>query len=243
MSAPPSCSLIVTCRNPGARLGPTLASALEQRRATVEVIVVDQGSTDGTPAWLAARRGDFAAVVNLPGAGRVAAANAGIERARGEWVHFLRPGDRLAGDGVVAEVLVWARKTEAGVVVGETASDLGELRRLPARVNALAGEFAPPAGTFYRRSLFAENGPFDPELPVAADYEFQLRLWKGRVRFKPLPIRVAACGAHRPAAGPWASWREEVAVRRRYFPPHRALPWDALALARATWRGLLPGRG
>jgi glycosyltransferase involved in cell wall biosynthesis len=243
MSVEPACSLIVTCRNPGARLGPTLASALEQRRAAVEVIVVDQGSNDGTPAWLEARRGEFAAVVNLPGAGRVAAANAGIERARGDWVHFLRPGDRLAGDGVVAEVLVWARKTEAGVVVGETASDEGELRRLPARVNALAGEFAPPPGTFYRRSLFAENGSFEPELPTAADYEFQLRLWKGRVRFKPLPIRVAACGTHRPAAGPWIGWREEVAVRRRYFPLHRSLPWDALGLARAAWRGLLPGRG
>ena len=243
MPADPACSLIVTCRNPGARLGPTLASALEQRRATVEVIVVDQGSTDGTPAWLAVRGGDLAAVVHLPGASRVAAANAGVERARGDWVHFLRPGDRLAGDGVVAEVLVWARKTEAGVVVGETASDDGELRRLPARVNALAGEFAPPAGTFYRRSLFAENGPFDPELPTAADYEFQLRLWKGRVRFKPVPIRVAACGAHRPSAGPWPSWREEVAVRRRYFPLHRALPWDALGLFRTAWRSVFPRRG
>ncbi|PAW80690.1 MAG: hypothetical protein B9S27_05630 [Opitutia bacterium Tous-C8FEB] len=243
MSVEPACSLIVTCRNPGARLGPTLASALEQRRAVVEVIVVDQGSTDGTPAWLEARRAEFAAVLSLPGASRVAAANAGIERARGDWVHFLRPGDRLAGDGVVAEVLVWARKTEAGVVVGETASDSGELRRLPARVNALAGEFAPPAGTFYRRSLFAENGSFETDLLTAADYEFQLRLWKGRVRFKPLPIRVAACGAHRPASGAWPSWREEVAVRRRYFPLHRSLPWDALGLARAAWRGLLPGRG
>lgn len=243
MSAQPNCSLIVLCRNPGARLGPTLASATEQCRAAVEVIVVDQGSTDGTPAWLEARRAEFAAVLSLPGASRVAAANAGIERARGDWVHFLRPGDRLAGDGVVAEVLVWARKTEAGVVVGETASDLGELRRLPARVNALAGEFAPPAGTFYRRSLFAENGPFDPDLRVAADYEFQLRLWKGRVRFKPIPIRVAACGAHRPAAGAWPGWREEVAVRRRYFPLHRSLPWDALGLARAAWRGLFPARG
>lgn len=243
MPAEPACSLIVTCRNPGMRLGPTLASALEQRRAAVEVIVVDQGSTDGTLAWLEARRGEFAAVVNLPGAARVAAANAGIERARGEWVHFLRPGDRLAGDGVVAEVLVWAGKTEAGVVVGETASDEGELRRLPARVNALAGEFAPPAGTFYQRSLFAENGPFDPDLPLAADYEFQLRLWKGRVRFKPLPIRVAACGPHYPAAGPWPSWREEVAVRRRYFPFHRSLLWDGLGLARGAWRGLLRRRG
>ena len=242
MSAEPACSLIVTCRNPGARLGPTLASALEQRRAAVEVIVVDQGSTDGTGAALEARRGEFAAILALPGASRVAAANAGVERARGDWVHFLRPGDRLAGDGVVAEVLVWARKTEAGVVVGETASDAGELRRLPARVNALAGEFAPPAGTFYRRSLFAENGPFDPELVTAADYEFQLRLWKGRVRFKPVPIRVAACGAHRPATGRLTSWREEVAVRRRYFPLHRALPWDALGLVRAAGRSLLPGR-
>ena len=51
MSAHPACSLIVTCRNPGARLGPTLASALEQRRATVEVIVVERPPP--TEAWLA----------------------------------------------------------------------------------------------------------------------------------------------------------------------------------------------
>ena len=56
-------------------------------------------------------------------------------------------------------------------------------------------------------------------------------------------IRVAACGAHRPAAGAWPGWREEVAVRRRYFPLHRSLPWDALGLARAAWRGLFPARG
>lgn len=235
MSPPPACSLIVVSRDRGDRLAATLAAGHAQVRATAEVIVVAGGPAGGGGA----AAGD---VVTVPGGTEAACRNAGLARSRGEWVHFLHAGDRLAGDGVVAEVLAWARRTEAGVVVGETAADDGRIERLSARVNALAGDFLPVAGAFYRRSLFEENGPFDDTLLAASAYEFHLRLWKGRVRFKPLPLRVAACAVRPPPAGPWRVWQEEAAVRRRYFPAHRALPWTALGLLRALGCQLRPTR-
>ena len=243
MSAAPALSVILVCKNPGPRLHAALASVWAQLHLHPEIIVIDGGSTDGSREWLTAQRARLATLVSAPDAGIYHAMNQGIALATGAWILFLGADDRLVGDMVLSEALNWMNKTEAGVAAGEVAYDDGRIYKLRSNVNPCARNFVHHQGTFYRRSLFAENGSFEPELLTAADYEFQLRLWKGRVRFKPLPIRVAACGTHRPAAGPWIGWREEVAVRRRYFPLHRSLPWDALGLARAAWRGLLPGRG
>jgi hypothetical protein len=57
------------------------------------------------------------------------------------------------------------------------------------------------------------------------------------VRFKPIPLRITACGAKSSRArGGWQVAREEIAVRHRYFPLWRCLPWDALSSLRALFR-------
>ena len=118
-------------------------------------------------------------------------------------------------------------------VVGEAAFDDGRLYKLHSQVNAIARNFVHHQGAFYRRTLFEENGGFDPALAVQADYEFNVRLWKGRVRFKPIPLRIAACGIGGLSdGGGWRVYREEIAVRHRYFPLARALPWDLLSVVR-----------
>jgi hypothetical protein len=100
-------------------------------------------------------------------------------------------------------------------------------------VNPCARNFVHHQGTFYRRSLFAENDAFDTSLAVMADYEFNVRLWKNRVRFKPIPLRIAACGTGGVSdAGHWPGYREEITVRHRYFSFGRCLLWDALTVVR-----------
>lgn len=173
------------------------------------------------------------------GLGHYAAVNRAVAAATGEWVLVLTARERLVGDMVLSECLNWMRKTEAGVVAGEAACDDGRILKLAARPNPIAGEFLPEPATFYRRSLFVENGGFDPGLPLAAAYEFHLRLWKSRIRFKPIPLRVVASA--RPPAGAtavWAAWREERRVRHGYFSAARCLWWDARALLRLA-RGRL----
>ncbi|MBI5690674.1 MAG: glycosyltransferase [Verrucomicrobia bacterium] len=233
MSAAPTLSVIVVCRNPGPRLASALDSVWEQRHVTPEVIVIDGASTDGTVAWLEARRARLGAFVSEPDGGVYEAMNKGVARATGEWVYFLGSDDRLAGDMVLSEVGNWMRKTEAGVVVGEAAFDDGRIYKLRSQVNTIARNFVHHQGAFYRRTLFEENGGFDASLAVQADYDFNVRLWKGRVRFKPIPLRVAACGIGGVSdGGDWRVYREEITVRHRYFSVARSLPWDALAVLR-----------
>jgi putative colanic acid biosynthesis glycosyltransferase len=233
MSAAPTLSVIVVCKNPGSRLPAAIASVTEQRHVAAELIVIDGGSTDGSVAWLEAHRAHFATLVSEPDGGVYDAMNKGVARARGEWVYFLGADDRLAGDMVLSETVNWMKKTEAGVVVGEAAFDDGRIYKLRSNVNAIARNFVHHQGAFYRRSLFEENGGFDLALAVQADYEFNVRLWKSHIRFKPIPLRVAACGIGGVSdGGDWRVYREEITVRHRYFSLGRCLLWDALSVAR-----------
>jgi putative colanic acid biosynthesis glycosyltransferase len=233
MSAPPPISVIVVCKNPGPGLPNALASVWEQRHVQPELIVIDGGSTDGSREWLEAQRGRITELVSEGDGGVYDAMNKGIARARGEWVYFLGSDDRLNGDMVLSETINWMKKTEAGVVSGEAAFDDGRIYKLRSHVNAIARNFVHHQATFYRRTLFEENGGFDASFAVMADYEFNVRLWKSRVRFKPIPLRVAACGIGGVSdRGDWRGYREEIAVRHRYFGFARCLPWDAITVAR-----------
>src|SRR4051812_18100013 len=112
------------------------------RRTTTEaqreVIVVDNGSTDGTRAWLA-RQPDVRAILNEGNRGFAKACNQGADAARGEAVLFLN-NDTIPHDGwldalvapladpevgVVGAKLLYADGTiqHAGVVVGERDGD------------------------------------------------------------------------------------------------------------------------
>jgi hypothetical protein len=119
------------------------------------------------------------------------------------------------------------------VVAGEAAYDDGRIYKLRAQVNPVARNFVHHQAAFYRRALFEENGGFDTSLAIMADYEFNVRLWKNRVRFKPIPLRIAACGTGGLSdGGGWRGYREEITVRHRYFSPGRCLGWDALSVVR-----------
>lgn len=233
MSSAPTLSVIIACKNPGEPLRATLASVWGQLHVAAEVIVVDGGSSDGSVAWLESQRRRLAALISEEDSGVYHAMNKGVAQARGEWVYFLGADDRLVGDMVFSETVNWMRKTEAGVVAGQVAYDDGRIYHLKPHVNAIARNFVHHQGAFYRRTLFEENGAFDPSLAIMADYDFNVRIWKSRVRFKPIPMRIAACGVGGLSdGGGWRGYREEIAVRHRYFSNARCLLWDALSIAR-----------
>lgn len=232
-TAAPPLSIILVCKNPGPRLHAALASVWEQLHVHPEIIVIDGASTDGSREWLTAQRARLATLISEPDAGLYHAMNRGVALATGEWLLFLGADDRLVGDMVLSESLNWMNKTEAGVAVGEIAYHDGRIYRLRSDVNPCARNFVHHQGTFYRRSLFAENDAFDTSLAVMADYEFNVRLWKNRVRFKPIPLRIAACGTGGVSdAGHWPGYHEEITVRHRYFSFGRCLLWDALTVVR-----------
>lgn len=233
MSAALPFTVILTCHNAGSRLEPALESIWGQSSPPSQLIAVDLGSDDGTVSRLEACRARLAQLILAPGATRYEALNQAIAFATGEWVLVLGGRDRLVGDAVLSETLNWMRKTEAGVVAGESAADDGRIQKLHSHVNAAAQDFAPRSATFYRHSLFSENGGFDASLRWMGEYDFHVRLWKGRVRFKPIPLRIAARAADSEDFG-WSACREEIAVRHRYFSTARCAWWDAVSVLRCA---------
>ena len=88
----PLVSCIVPVFNGERFLGDALDSALAQTYQPVEIIVVDDGSTDGTPS-VAARYGSRITYLRQPNSGSASAKNRGVRAARGELVAFLDADD------------------------------------------------------------------------------------------------------------------------------------------------------
>ena len=88
----PSISVVIPCYNAAAFLRATIESILGQTQPVLEVIVVDDGSTDDS-ANIAESFGPPVRVIRQPNQGESAARNRGIEAAGGEWVAFLDADD------------------------------------------------------------------------------------------------------------------------------------------------------
>jgi glycosyltransferase involved in cell wall biosynthesis len=101
-------SVVIPTYNRAALIGRALESALTQQRPGSEIVVVDDGSTDGTDRILAGYA-DRVRVIGQANRGGAAARNRGVAEARGEWIAFLDsddlwPRDYLArmGDAIAA---------------------------------------------------------------------------------------------------------------------------------------------
>ena len=85
-------SVLITTYNRAHLVGEAIDSVLAQTRPADEIVLIDDGSTDGTPARLAAY-GDRITVVRKENGGISSARNAGLRRATGDWVTFLDDDD------------------------------------------------------------------------------------------------------------------------------------------------------
>jgi glycosyltransferase involved in cell wall biosynthesis len=98
-------SVVIPTRNRWALLARALASVLDQEGVTLEVVVVDEGSTDETPARLAALTDERVRTLrNDSPTGVANARNRGISAARGEWVAFLDDDDFWAPTKIRAQL-------------------------------------------------------------------------------------------------------------------------------------------
>ena len=89
----PKFTILTTSFNQGAFLEATIRSVADQRRADVEHLVLDGGSTDGSVEVLRAMDANLAYWSSAPDGGQPAALNAGLRRARGEVIAFLNSDD------------------------------------------------------------------------------------------------------------------------------------------------------
>ncbi len=205
----------------------------EQRGASVELIVIDGASADGTREWLESQSAPDLHVVSEPDRGVYDAMNKGIAAARGTWLLFLGADDRLAGPKILASATVQLRTSLAEVVVGEARFDDGRRYPFAATATAVQRNFVHHQAAFYRRDALVRHGCFDARLRVMADYDLNVRLLHAGARFEPLTLHIADCGGGGLSdAGSWIGYREEITVRHRHFPLSACWLWDLGSVVR-----------
>jgi glycosyltransferase involved in cell wall biosynthesis len=184
----PTCTVVVPAYNCERTIAATLDSAFFQQLSDIEVIAVDDGSTDATPAVLhqLAQDEPRLRIITQRNAGVSAARNAGIWAARANIIALLDSDDlwdtthlathvaRLMFDPRLGVSFSTARFIDgAGNVTGQARPKIDDL----AAADFLAGNPTTTCSTLVvRRDVFRDCGLFDPAMTHSEDQEWLFRV-------------------------------------------------------------------
>ncbi|GAB4458411.1 MAG: hypothetical protein Kow0070_12010 [Anaerolineales bacterium] len=184
----PLVSVIIPNYNHARFLGGAIRSVLEQTYRPVEVIVVDDGSTDNS-GEVAAAFGDQIRYIYQTNAGLSAARNTGLRAAKGELIGVLDADDMYEPNFL--ETLVTALQADPqadGVYCGyqfvdEANNPLPQIENRPVSPAdlypaLLDGNFFVPESVFLRRRVYDAVGFFDESLRACEDWDVWLRAAK-----------------------------------------------------------------
>lgn len=186
-STPCRISVIIPCYNYGRFLPDAVNSVLGQKKdgLAVEIIVVDDGSTDDTAA-VAQRLGSSIQYIYQENQGPSAARNSGIRIARGDYLVFLDADDLLTAGTLASHIDNFSAHPELDVSVclslqifenkdGKTASYLWPLKCAHLDMHLCHSNIS-PIHTFMLRAHVAQDlGFFDPGLRACEDQDYWLR--------------------------------------------------------------------
>ncbi|MBM3266968.1 MAG: glycosyltransferase [Candidatus Sericytochromatia bacterium] len=192
-----------------------IESVLVQTVADLEVVVVDDGSTDGTPDIVAALDDPRIRLVRLPENRREHARNLGLRLARGRFVAFQNSDDEWLPGKLAAQLDVLERRADVGAVF--TAVELIDEDGLPVSGTWADGQFCDGArertsaewlrqffwrnclcitSALVRHDLLREVGRFRPSLVQLADVDLWIRLAaRANLHVVPEPLTRMRIGA------------------------------------------------
>ena len=185
----PLVSAIVPTYNRVADVRVAVRTVLAQTVRDVEILVVDDGSTDGTAELLRREFGDRLRCLVKPNGGVSSARNHGLAAARGAFLAFLDSDDEWLPRHLEAQLALFDRRPELGMVLTDVVRmdrdrrdyelyrrrdfipEDGQVLRWVLRNPSLV-----PASATLRRAVYEEVGGFDETLRTAEDLEFHLRV-------------------------------------------------------------------
>lgn len=187
--APPLVSCVVPVYNGGRFIGDAVRSIQAQSHPRLEIIVIDDGSTDDTPESVAAF-GAAVRSIRQDNQGPAAARNAGIRLSGGEFVAFLDADDLWHPEKLVRQLARFGERPELQVVFA------GMRNVAHQEPGGREGMFNPdlwpaipfsPCTLLARREAFEHCGLFNPELRRGEDTEWFVRMMMRGVPYEVMP--------------------------------------------------------
>ena len=180
----PLVSVVMPAYNAEAFVGEAIESALAQTYRPLEVIVADDGSTDGT-AEVVRAFGDPVRCFGQENQGPAGARNLAMRHARGEYVAFLDADDRWHPEKIRVQVETMARESDLGLLAtlsisSDNLSDPlpacdASVKRVPFEALYVRNHFM-TSSVMARRCVLDEVGGFDTQFFGPEDYDMWLRL-------------------------------------------------------------------
>ena len=189
----PKVTVITVVLNAAALIARTLQSVVEQDYPSVEYIVVDGLSTDGTLEVVEKYRSGIAKLVSGKDGGIYQAMNKGAAMATGDWVLFMNAGDFFVASDVISKAFAAVDPAQWDVIYGDSIyvfEDYRWVERAVDRVTLHDGLGFSHQSVFVRTPLQQAYG-FDVSEKVAADYDLALRLLKAGKSFTRVDVVIS----------------------------------------------------
>ena len=191
--AEPKVSILIPCFNAVLWIKQAIQSALDQTWANTEVVVVDDGSTDGSLEVIRSF-GDTIRVETGPNRGGNVARNRLLELSDGEWVQYLDADDYLLPDKIERQLTQFDR-AEVDVAYApmilqywkDNQKLWQERPSIPEPhdlwVHLVRGLLPRTGGPLWRRAAIVDVGNWRPDQPSFQEYELYLRMLIAKKRF------------------------------------------------------------
>lgn len=177
-------SVVIPTFNRAHTLARAIDSVISQTHQAIEIIVVDDGSTDNTIDLL--RQWPEIKVIKQSNQGVSAARNTGIESAQGEWVAFLDSDDEWLPEKLKLQRTLIQQNSTFNICHGNElwvrdGQPLKQLKKHHKQGGHIFEQCLPlcvisPSAVAIKKSLFDEIGLFDTSLPACEDYDMWLRI-------------------------------------------------------------------
>jgi glycosyltransferase involved in cell wall biosynthesis len=203
----PLVSVIIPTYNTATYISAAVDSVLTQTYSPLEVIVVDDGSTDNT-ADVLGRYADKIRYLYQPNSGPAAARNRGFSEAHGEFIAFLDADDWWTSDKLEQQIPILLANPNIGLVHADVVYIDGNTGRWFERdrprpnfigkcyTRLLYGNAISTSTVVLRRECLENLGPFDNHIPAGVeDYELWMRIAR-RYEFGYIPRSLATYRQH-----------------------------------------------
>lgn len=227
----PVISVITVCKNPGSLLIPTIRSVESQTYCSIEYIIIDGSSSDGTIELCQQWEHIINVFISENDNGLYDAMNKGIKLAKGDLILFLNAGDYFLSKDVLEFAVSKMNFRNADLFFGRIIWNDPRTKDITVSDHSfssfnwdlLRSNFPHPA-TFYKKSLFDKIGNFELSYSVAADYEWNVRaLILNEVWFQYINIIISLFFADGVSNNPLFAAKHEAEIERinkLYFKPY-----------------------
>lgn len=196
-------TVVIPCYNGGEDVREAVASALAQTYPPLEVLCVDDGSTDGSLRVLReleAAHPDTVRVIAKTNGGAPSARNAGLHEAQGEWIQFLDADDLLKPEKVAHQL----RLVEEAAFAPDLVGAAHDIQHLDGQIGHGVVEAMDPlcavvlhcmgvtSANLFRRAAVVAAGGWNEAMPCSQEYELMFRMVRegAHVVFDPEPLTV-----------------------------------------------------